>query len=55
VRTVAFDHPHCASASIDVRAGHGAGKPTAKKIEEWADIWAFVERALDVIAASARP
>jgi len=27
---------------IDVNAGHGAGKPTAKQIEEAADIWAFV-------------
>lgn len=27
---------------IDVMAGHGAGKPTSKRIEEWADIWAFV-------------
>lgn len=26
---------------IDVRAGHGAGKPTTKRIEEAADIWAF--------------
>jgi prolyl oligopeptidase len=27
---------------IDVDAGHGAGKPTSKTIEEWADIWSFV-------------
>ncbi|MBC7865433.1 MAG: S9 family peptidase, partial [Bacteroidia bacterium] len=27
---------------IDVNAGHGSGKPTAKQIEEFADIWAFV-------------
>lgn len=27
---------------IDVKAGHGAGKPTAKQIEEWADIWSFI-------------
>ncbi|MGZ5304906.1 MAG: prolyl oligopeptidase family serine peptidase, partial [Bacteroidia bacterium] len=26
---------------IDSKAGHGAGKPTAKQIEEWADIWSF--------------
>jgi prolyl oligopeptidase len=26
---------------IDVDAGHGAGKPIAKLIDEWADIWAF--------------
>lgn len=27
---------------IDKKAGHGAGKPTAKMIEEWADVWSFV-------------
>lgn len=27
---------------IDVNAGHGAGKPTAKQIEEFADMWSFV-------------
>lgn len=27
---------------IDSKAGHGAGKPTAKQIEEWADIWSFM-------------
>lgn len=27
---------------IDSKAGHGAGKPTAKVIEEYTDIWAFV-------------
>ena len=27
---------------IDKNAGHGAGKPTTKQIEEWADIWSFV-------------
>lgn len=27
---------------IDVRAGHGAGKPTGKLIAEWADIFAFL-------------
>lgn len=27
---------------IDVNAGHGAGKPTEKQIDEAADIWAFV-------------
>jgi len=26
---------------IDTRAGHGVGKPTAKLIEEYADLWAF--------------
>jgi prolyl oligopeptidase len=31
---------------IETRAGHGAGKPTAKLIEETADIFAFVREAM---------
>jgi prolyl oligopeptidase len=27
---------------IETKAGHGAGKPTAKQIEEWADLWGFL-------------
>jgi prolyl oligopeptidase len=27
---------------IDAKAGHGAGKPTSKMIDEAADIWSFV-------------
>ena len=27
---------------IDVNAGHGAGKPTAKQIDEFGDMWSFV-------------
>ncbi|MEM6452386.1 MAG: prolyl oligopeptidase family serine peptidase [Cyanobacteria bacterium P01_D01_bin.105] len=33
---------------IETKAGHGAGKPTAKLIEEATDKWAFVARALSV-------
>ena len=33
---------------VDVKAGHGAGKPTAKIIEEQADRWAFLVRHLDM-------
>ncbi|MDM9585798.1 prolyl oligopeptidase family serine peptidase [Nostoc sp. GT001] len=33
---------------IETKAGHGAGKPTAKIIEEAADKWAFLVRVLDV-------
>jgi prolyl oligopeptidase len=29
---------------IEVRAGHGPGRPTAKLIEEFADEWAFLVR-----------
>jgi prolyl oligopeptidase len=32
---------------IETRAGHGAGKPTAKRIEEAADLWGFLVRTLD--------
>jgi prolyl oligopeptidase len=39
---------------IDVRAGHGAGKPTAKIIEEAADRWAFLVRALGMKPEIAR-
>ncbi|MEM7555849.1 MAG: prolyl oligopeptidase family serine peptidase [Cyanobacteria bacterium P01_A01_bin.84] len=33
---------------IDTKAGHGAGKPTAKVIEERADMWAFLAKNLDI-------
>ena len=33
---------------IETRAGHGAGKPTSKQIEEVADQWAFLTHALDM-------
>ncbi|MHC4947041.1 MAG: prolyl oligopeptidase family serine peptidase [Planctomycetota bacterium] len=33
---------------IETRAGHGAGKPTTKRIEEAADQWAFLVRELGV-------
>jgi prolyl oligopeptidase len=33
---------------IETKAGHGAGKPTAKIIEEGADKWAFLVRSLDM-------
>ena len=38
---------------IEVRAGHGAGKPTAKLIDETADKWAFLFRALHLTATPA--
>jgi prolyl oligopeptidase len=40
---------------IETRGGHGAGKPTAMLIEELADQWAFVERALGVAGPHAAP
>lgn len=33
---------------IDTKAGHGAGKPTSKRIEEWADLWGFLHENLQV-------
>jgi len=33
---------------IDTKAGHGAGKPTSKRIEEWADLWGFLVEELDM-------
>jgi prolyl oligopeptidase len=37
---------------IETKAGHGAGKPTAKIIEEIADKWAFLVRTLDMAVSS---
>jgi prolyl oligopeptidase len=34
-------------ARIETKAGHGAGKPLAKQLEETADLWAFLVKALD--------
>ncbi|RMH03642.1 MAG: S9 family peptidase [Planctomycetota bacterium] len=31
---------------IETRAGHGAGKPTSKRIAEYADLWAFLQHEL---------
>lgn len=33
---------------IDVNAGHGAGKPTTKQIDEFADMWAFTMHHLEM-------
>jgi prolyl oligopeptidase len=33
---------------IETKAGHGAGKPTSKLIEEVADRWAFLVRVLEI-------
>ena len=39
---------------VDVKAGHGAGKSTSMRIEEVADQWAFLWRALGMSAAARR-
>jgi prolyl oligopeptidase len=36
------DNAHPLLIRIDEKAGHGAGKPTAKVLDEWADRWAFL-------------
>ncbi len=33
---------------IETKAGHGSGKPTSKRIEEAADIWAFLAKHLEL-------
>jgi len=33
---------------IETKAGHGAGKPTAKRIEETADVFAFLVKNLKI-------
>jgi len=38
---------------IDTKAGHGAGKPTGKQIEEVADRWGFLSHALKMDEAPA--
>jgi prolyl oligopeptidase len=43
-RVQGCDNP--ALIRIETRAGHGAGKPTTKRIEEAADIWAFCAETL---------
>ncbi|MBL8799138.1 MAG: S9 family peptidase [Planctomycetia bacterium] len=39
-------------ARIETKAGHGAGKPTAKIIEEIADQWAFLVKVLNMKVAT---
>jgi prolyl oligopeptidase len=48
----ALQHAHAGDdpvlIRVDVKAGHGAGKPTTKQIEEWADLWGFLVDNLDM-------
>jgi prolyl oligopeptidase len=37
---------------IETRAGHGAGKPTWMQVEDWANQWAFLTRALGMPGGS---
>ncbi|MFW2830054.1 prolyl oligopeptidase family serine peptidase [Sphingomonas sp. ID0503] len=47
------DKPHL--IRIETRAGHGAGKPTSKKIEEAADLWAFAAKWTDLAVPAPTP
>ena len=40
---------------IETRAGHGAGKPTSKSIEEIADRWGFLTRVLGMNGPNSNP
>ena len=42
-------------ARIESSAGHGAGKPTSKRIEEVADMWAFLVKNLGGKEPPGRP
>ncbi|MGI8672141.1 MAG: prolyl oligopeptidase family serine peptidase [Luteitalea sp.] len=44
----AHQGPHPVLIRIETKAGHGAGKPTSKQIEEAADKWAFLAAALGI-------
>jgi prolyl oligopeptidase len=48
----ALQHAHAGKAPvmirIDTKSGHGAGKPTTKQIEEWADLWGFLVANLHI-------
>jgi len=37
---------------IETRAGHGAGKPTWMQVEDWANQWAFLTKALNMPGGS---
>jgi prolyl oligopeptidase len=48
--TMQAQNPHGKPAliRIETRAGHGMGKPTAMQIDETADVYAFILKALDM-------
>jgi hypothetical protein len=55
LQAVAGPSPHQARPlliRVETQAGHGAGKPTAKVLDEAADTWAFIARELGVTAAA---
>ena len=43
-----YKGPNPVMIRIETKAGHGAGKPTSKIIEEYADVWAFTMYNLGV-------
>ena len=52
----ALQYAHAGEAPVLIRvetkAGHGAGKPTSKRIEEAADVWSFLVKTLDMTPMS---
>jgi hypothetical protein len=46
---------HAVLIRIETRAGHGAGKPTTKLIEEAADKWTFLVKVLGIKPGPASP
>ena len=47
------DNPHPLLIRIDKKAGHGAGKSTEKRIQEYADKYGFISQSLGLKARDA--
>jgi prolyl oligopeptidase len=43
-----YKGPHPVLIRIETKAGHGAGKPTSKAIDETTDLWSFIFYQLDM-------
>ena len=41
-------NPHPLLIRVDTKSGHGAGKPTTKRLRETADVFGFIARQLEV-------
>ena len=47
------DNPHPLLIRIDKKAGHGAGKSTEKRVQEYADKYGFISQSLGLKARDA--